>query len=80
VLIEGGGKKRRTEQVEIDNSAGAFGQFQATSLDGPGEMMLNADSPLDVGDAELQWLQKRSDREKELFELCKLANPKATPN
>jgi hypothetical protein len=74
VLVEGGGKKRPAEQVAIDGSAGAFGQFQTASLGGQGEMMLNADSPLDVESytsTEPRWLQKRSAREKELFKQCK---------
>ncbi|KAM0217653.1 hypothetical protein ACHAQI_001703 [Fusarium lateritium] len=70
VLVEGG-KKRRAEEITIDGSAGAFGQFQSAQLsEGQGEM-LDTDSPLDmescVHDAEPQWFQKRSDREKELF-------------
>lgn len=75
MLVEGGGKKRRAEQVAIDGSAGAFGQFQTAPLGGQGEMMLDTDSPMDMesstDDAEPQWLQKRSDREKELFKQCK---------
>jgi hypothetical protein len=75
VLAEGGGKKRRVEQVVMDGSAGAFGQFQTAPLGGQGEMMLDTDSPLDMNsytdDAEPRWLQRRSDREKELFKQCK---------
>ncbi|EMT67953.1 hypothetical protein FOC4_g10012349 [Fusarium odoratissimum] len=75
-VLGAGNERKRERGLEIDGAEGSFGQFQALPLgqveaSGLGsEVLMDMEYPV-IETEEPQWLQRRSDQEKQLFKECK---------
>ncbi|TXC08757.1 hypothetical protein FocTR4_00002463 [Fusarium oxysporum f. sp. cubense] len=71
-VLGAGNERKRERGLEIDGAEGSFGQFQALPLgqveaSGLGsEVLMDMEYPV-IETEEPQWLQRRSDQEKQLF-------------